>query len=195
VSLVLITDSAGTPKSWADHQIAACYYARGKVLWENGNSVRTFHGGTSSETGEQSQIVISSIVGVSGPIFGHDFYMRETVYAERSILYARDRNLCAYCGQVYDNKHLTIDHVLPKSRKGKNTWVNCVTACKPCNTAKGNKTPEEARMHLRYVPYAPSVFEKMILKNRKILADQMEFLVAKVSKSSRIWLDYKKQCS
>lgn len=188
MSLVLITDSAGTPKDWVNHEVACCYYARGKVLWENGNTIRAFHGGISSETGEQSVIDISSIIGVSGPIFGHDFYSRETIYAERSILYSRDRNMCAYCGDVLEFKNLTIDHVLPKSRKGKNTWVNCVTACKTCNMRKGNKTPEEAKMHLLYVPYAPNVFEKMILKNRKILADQMEFLMSRVPKNSRLHL-------
>jgi HNH endonuclease len=188
VSLVLITDSAGTPKDWVNYELAACYYSRNKILWENGTKIKRFHGGVSAQTGEQSTIDISSIIGVSGPIFGHEFYMRETLYTERSILYARDRNLCAYCGEHHDSKNLTIDHVHPKSRGGKNTWVNCVTACKPCNMRKGNKTPEEAKMHLLYVPYAPNVFEKMILKNRKILADQMDFLIARVPKTSRIHL-------
>lgn len=187
---VLIVDKQGTPRDWADVQTGACYYARGKVIWELGSPIKTFTGGHNKD-GEVSEIIVSSILGVTGPIFGKEFYERETIYAERMILYSRDRHLCAYCGDVFKDHHLTIDHVLPRSRGGKNTWVNTVTACKPCNVSKGNKTPEEARMHLLYVPYAPSIFEKMILRNRKILADQMDFLVTRVPKHSRIWLDYK----
>lgn len=190
MSQVLITDSAGNPKDWVNHTDACCYYAKDKVLWENGNKIAVFHGGISSETGEQSVVEISSILGVSGPIFGHEFFNRETIYTERMVLYSRDRHLCAYCGQQYEPRNLTIDHVHPRSRGGKNTWVNCVTSCKPCNMRKGSKTPEEAKMHLLYVPYAPSLFEKTILRNRNILADQMDYLMSRVPKSSRLWLDY-----
>jgi hypothetical protein len=191
VSLVLITDSSGTPKDWANHEVACCYYARDKVLWEIGAKIRTFHGGICAETGLQSTLDISSILGVSGPLLGESFYSRESVYADRMILYARDRYLCAYCGEDFEPYKLTIDHVLPKSFGGKNTWVNCVTACKPCNHRKGNRTPEIANMHLLYVPYAPSVFEKTILRNRKILADQMNYLMSRVPKTSRLWKGYK----
>lgn len=187
MSLVLITDSAGTPKDWVNHEIAACYYARNKVLWETGNTLRTFRGGHNI-FGEQSKISVSSIIGVSGPVFGAEFFYKETIYADRSTLYARDRHMCAYCGVTFEPKELTIDHVMPKSRGGKNTWANCVSACKPCNLRKKARTPEEAKMHLLYVPYAPNVFEKMILKNRKILQDQMEFLAARVPKTSRVLL-------
>ena len=185
MSLVLITDSAGTPKDWVNYEVAACYYARDKVLWQHGDVLKTFNGGYNS-SGNQSHIEISSIIGVSGPIFGHAFYMRETIFADRYTLYARDRYTCAYCGNCLEGKTLTIDHVVPKSRGGKNTWVNCVAACKPCNLRKRARTPEEAKMPLLYVPYAPNQFEKMILKNRKILADQMDFLISKVPKHSRV---------
>ena len=190
MSLVLITDSSGSPKDWANFEVAACYYARNKVLWETGNKIRTFYGGINAETGEQSMLTISSILGVTGPLLGEAFFARESVYADRMILYARDRYLCAYCGEVFEPYKLTIDHVLPKSMGGKNTWVNCVTSCKPCNHRKGNRTPETANMHLLYVPYAPSIFEKTILRNRKILGDQMDYLMARVPKTSRLWANY-----
>lgn len=186
MSYVLITDSSGTPKDWANFENAASYYARGKVLWEVGNVLANFRGGHSAKTGIQSTLTISSILGVSGPLFGAEFYMRESVYADRMILYGRDRYLCAYCGDKFEAKQLTIDHILPRSKGGKNTWVNCVTACKPCNLRKGSKLLEQTKMQLLYVPYVPNVFEKMILRNRKILADQMEFLIARVPKNSRV---------
>ncbi len=46
---------------------------------------------------------------------------------------------------------------------------------------------EEAKMHLIYVPYAPTVHERILLKNRKVLADQMEYLKASIPKNSRVW--------
>jgi hypothetical protein len=179
---ILIVDKQGTPRDWADEMTGACYYARKKVLWETGSLVKTFTGGHDLN-GEISRIDVHSIIGVSGPVFGDEFYNRETIYADRAILYSRDFHICAYCGNEFKDSQLTIDHVLPRSRNGKNTWVNTVSACKPCNVEKANRTPEEAHMPLLYVPYAPSIFDKMILKNRKILADQMEFLAARASKN------------
>lgn len=73
----------------------------------------------------------------------------------RKRLYRRDDSQCVYCGS---KKSLTIDHVLPKSRGGKNTWGNLVTCCNPCNIKKGNRTPDEAGMKLRQKPYEPSIF-------------------------------------
>jgi 5-methylcytosine-specific restriction endonuclease McrA len=71
----------------------------------------------------------------------------------RQNVYKRDNNRCAYCGSRDD---LTLDHVLPRSRGGADTWNNLVTACQKCNTLKGNRTPEEAEMPLRVVPFRPS---------------------------------------
>lgn len=66
--------------------------------------------------------------------------------------------------------------------------MNCITACRACNGRKGNRTPEEAGMSLLYLPYVPSLHEDMILRGRRILADQMEFLLASVPKSSRLYV-------
>ncbi len=81
-----------------------------------------------------------------------------------------------YCGTRYKDGALTRDHVVPISRGGRDRWSNVVTACKSCNTRKGNRNPEEARMALLAVPYVPNWAEYLALSNRKILADQMEFL-------------------
>ena len=71
----------------------------------------------------------------------------------RQRLYKRDNNECAYCGS---KKELTIDHIIPKSRGGKNSWSNLITCCLPCNLKKGDKTPDEAKMALRFMPKTPS---------------------------------------
>lgn len=60
----------------------------------------------------------------------------------------RDNHLCAYCG---DNA-TTVDHIMPKSRGGGNTWDNLIAACFPCNNKKDNKTPLEAGMDLMFMP-------------------------------------------
>jgi 5-methylcytosine-specific restriction endonuclease McrA len=64
----------------------------------------------------------------------------------------RDSGRCAYCG----GHATTIDHILPRSRGGKNTWKNTAAACGPCNQRKGDRTPAEARMPLRVTPHAPT---------------------------------------
>lgn len=63
----------------------------------------------------------------------------------RKSIHVRDGHKCVYCGQ---KENLTIDHIMPTSRGGKNTWCNMVTACVHCNTTKSNRTPEEAGMYL-----------------------------------------------
>jgi 5-methylcytosine-specific restriction endonuclease McrA len=65
----------------------------------------------------------------------------------------RDRHRCQYCG---NRDKLTIDHVLPRSRGGRDSWENLVTACVPCNNRKGSRTPTEAGMRLRRRPFRPS---------------------------------------
>jgi hypothetical protein len=75
------------------------------------------------------------------------------VVLSRHNIFRRDGNKCVYCNQTYD---LTLDHVMPKSRKGQTSWDNLVTACRTCNSKKGDRTPEEAQMKLPFAPYKPS---------------------------------------
>lgn len=75
----------------------------------------------------------------------------KVVLSRRNIM-RRDKFSCQYCAKKSD---LTIDHVLPKSRGGKDQWENLVTACEKCNVKKGNKTPQEAQMPLMRKPYRP----------------------------------------
>lgn len=70
----------------------------------------------------------------------------------RSGVLARDGRRCGYCGGVAT----TIDHITPRSRGGKNSWLNTVAACRGCNQRKGDQTPAEARMPLRVTPTAPT---------------------------------------
>jgi 5-methylcytosine-specific restriction endonuclease McrA len=71
----------------------------------------------------------------------------------RENVFKRDGFKCQYCGA---SKELTIDHLVPKAKGGKSSWSNLVTACKRCNSLKGNYSPEEAGMQLTFRPYRPS---------------------------------------
>ena len=78
-------------------------------------------------------------------------------------LFLRDRFECQYCGHTQD---LTFDHVLPRSRGGRTTWENIVTACAPCNLRKGGRTPREAGMHPGRTAHRPNMYELQDLGRR-----------------------------
>jgi 5-methylcytosine-specific restriction endonuclease McrA len=74
----------------------------------------------------------------------------------RSNLFLRDQFRCQYCGQRFKHEDLTFDHLVPRSRGGRATWSNIVTACMACNVAKGNRTLAECGMQPRSMPVAPT---------------------------------------
>ena len=76
------------------------------------------------------------------------------VLLNRANLFRRDRGECQYCGSA---RQLTIDHVIPRSKGGKTSWTNLVTACNRCNVIKGDKTVEQAGMQLRIPPFVPTL--------------------------------------
>ena len=71
----------------------------------------------------------------------------------RKYILQRDNNCCQYCGEKRNK--LSIDHVIPRSRGGSDSWENVTTACLSCNLMKGSQTPEEAKMPLKNKPYKP----------------------------------------
>jgi 5-methylcytosine-specific restriction endonuclease McrA len=183
VPKILIVDSQGQPVRWALMQRAARYYASGKVVTELGDNLFGMAGGLQEATGLRSELITSSILMIRGRHripFGHAH-----VGLTKHRLFARDRHICAYCGGHFPELELTVEHILPVSRGGRHEWTNVVTACRSCNTRKGNRRPEEARMPLLYVPYAVCRNEGFILSNRRILADQMAFLQASLPRHSR----------
>ena len=90
-------------------------------------------------------------------------YRRMTnMYPTRNLIYKRDKNKCQYCGST---KSLTIDHVIPKSKGGEDTWENLVVACSSCNVKKGDKLLEQTNMKLARPPRAPVSKVLMDLEN------------------------------
>lgn len=88
-------------------------------------------------------------------------YSLKELKVNRKRIFSRDNYECVYCGY---KKNLTIDHVLPKSRGGRNEWTNLVTSCFRCNLKKGDRTPEEAKMEMNSKPHIP----KLIVENTKL---------------------------
>lgn len=101
-------------------------------------------------------------------------YIKYRVYKlkiNRNRIYKRDNFQCAYCGS---KKNLTIDHVIPKSRGGDNSWENLITSCITCNREKGNKTPEEAGMPLLTKPYIPNLFSEIVNPGVQIIWEDFQ---------------------
>lgn len=97
---------------------------------------------------------------------------KKIILTRKNIL-KRDGHKCAYCGR--GDLTLTLDHVVPRSRGGDDSWENLVAACLPCNNKKGNRTPEEANMILRRKPYKPN---------------HIMFLTNSVNRLDEVWKPY-----
>lgn len=182
---VLRTDVAGMPLEWIDYREAARLYHTGQVAYACGTRLYTLHGGFSSLTGLRSTVDINSIVATFGTHQGlaelRDSY---TPPLNNRTLFRRDANLCLYCAQRFPTRELTRDHITPISQGGRDLWANVATACRRCNNHKGGRTPEEARMQLVAVPFTPNYAEYIYLKGRRVLADQMQYLLAHIPRSS-----------
>lgn len=90
------------------------------------------------------------------------FSYGRTNYPTRALIYKRDDHECQYCGS---RENLTIDHVIPRSKGGQDTWDNLVTCCSSCNHKKGNNLLKETNMVLKTIPQAP--MSKIILDIQK----------------------------
>jgi 5-methylcytosine-specific restriction endonuclease McrA len=143
---ILIIDAQGQPVRWAVLSRAARYHASGKVVTDLGENLFSMAGGFQERSGRRSEFVTSSIVMIHGRHripFGHAH-----VGITKHRLFLRDRHLCGYCGTPFADADLTVEHILPVSRGGRHEWTNVVTACRPCNARKDDRTPEEVGLTL-----------------------------------------------
>lgn len=176
---VLRTDVTGMPIEWIGYQDAVRLIVLGQVQYALGRVLYRLHGGINSVTGERTVIPVNAIVATQGSHpDSHRFYGRYTPPLSNRALFRRDENICLYCGSQFHHSALSRDHVNPIAQGGEDNWGNVVTACKRCNNHKGSRTPEQAGMQLLAIPFAPTHAEYVYLQGRRILADQMEFLLA-----------------
>lgn len=183
--LILRLDVTGQPLRWIPWREAVLLDAKAMIAWSAGDHSFTFHGGINRLSGTRSHVTVSSIIAVKGRLRHANPAALVPPLSNRE-LFLRDGQMCLYCGKEFPGDMLTRDHVRPLSQGGKDCWSNVVTACKPCNHAKGARTPEQAEMSLLAVPFVPNRAEYLFLSNRRILADQMEFLSRRFRNGSRL---------
>jgi 5-methylcytosine-specific restriction endonuclease McrA len=94
----------------------------------------------------------------------YDRVPRTALRFNRRNLFARDGHRCQYCGTTPPSQQLSLDHVIPRSRGGDTSWENVVCCCLHCNTRKGGRTPQEARMKLLRPPARPTQSPLLTLK-------------------------------
>lgn len=182
---VLKLDIGGRPVSWISREEGALLYCRDQVAWEAGSEEIVLRGGYSRVTGLRSVLSVNSIVATHAVDRRIDL-RPGTPALTNARLFRRDGYMCLYCGAVLSRSLLTRDHIEPASLGGKDTWENVATACRPCNQRKDNLRLDETGLRLMAVPFAPNRAEGLILENRHILGDQMEFLRAHVGSSGRM---------
>lgn len=184
--LVLQLDVSGNPQQWITYEDSAYHYAKNNVAWAMGKVEFDLHGGICAKTGQRSILTVNTIIAIKGQMNAKAMKHYNRVPLTNKTLFRRDQNTCAYCGTVFTTNRLTRDHVKPVSKGGYNRWTNVVTSCAPCNKHKDDNLIENTSIELLYVPYVPNRAEWLILQNRKVLADQMEFLMKRVPKVSRL---------
>lgn len=179
---VLRTDISGMPLEWVSYQEAVRLYHGRQVAYTCGTLLYRIRGGTNARSGLRSLVDVNSIIATSGS--NRTIVHNYAPPLNNSALFRRDAKLCLYCGNRFRHTELSRDHVRPLSRGGKDQWNNVVTACKRCNNHKAGQTPEEADMELIAIPFTPTHAEYIYLQGRRLLADQMEFLMAHFPRTS-----------
>jgi len=182
---VLRTDVAGMPLEWIDYRSAASLYHADQIAYTCGSTIYALRGGYSARSGLRSIIEVSSIIATVGDTYAHERNSeRYTPPLNNRTLFRRDANVCMYCAERFPTSELTRDHIKPLSQGGTDVWTNVVTACRRCNNHKGGRRPEQASMQLVAVPFSPTYAEYIYLKGRRVLADQMQYLLTHFPRKS-----------
>lgn len=182
---VLRTDVSGMPLEWVNYQDAVRLYFLDQVAYSCGSLLYRVHGGYNAVTKKRSVVEVNSIIATYGN--HHTLSKVRSQYTpplNNPSLFARDAHVCMYCGNQFQPRQLSRDHVTPLSLGGADKWNNVVAACKRCNNHKAGNTPEQAGMELLAVPFTPTHAEYIYLQGKRVLADQMEFLLSHFPRTS-----------
>lgn len=113
----------------------------------------------------KASFLIPEVLQLLNYIHRKNFRLR---FTKRSI-YLRDRYTCQYCGKAMKLSEITIDHVIPLSRGGHNSFLNCVSCCQKCNVKKADRLPHEAGMFLIKKPWVPTNINLLEVHVRPLL--------------------------
>ena len=173
------------PLEWIDYRDAVRLYHTEQVAYTCGTRLYRLFGGTNARSGLQTVVEVNSIIATMGHTHNPGNLRNDyTPPLNNQTLFKRDAHLCLYCGHRFPTSQLSRDHIRPLSQGGRDTWMNVVTACRRCNNLKASKTPEQAGLQLLAVPFKPTYAEYIYLKGRRVLADQMEYLLAHFPRTS-----------
>ena len=181
---VLQLDMSGRPQAWISAKEAAVIYASDGVAWTLGEDV--LRPARRHAAAHRPAIADRGAPDHRRARLGAEPRLAPYARASNPKLFARDRQVCAYCGGHFHLDDLTREHIVPDFARRQRHLDELHHRLPACNGHKGNRMPEEAHMSLMYLPYVPSLHEDMILRGRRILADQMEFLLASVPRHSRL---------
>jgi 5-methylcytosine-specific restriction endonuclease McrA len=187
--LILQCDQTGRPRKWIDYEKASHYYCKDLVAWDAGCNDTILHGGLCRATNTQSQLKLNTIIAVKGNVSKTD----KKITLSNNVLFKRDGRICGYCGRSFNIKDLTRDHIHPKTHGGTNDWNNIITACKPCNCFKGDKSIKQMGMELLVKPYVPNYAEYLFLNNISMTEDQYDFLIKLIPEHSRVHKFYSRE--
>jgi len=144
--------------------VCLLYLRHAQVVLKEGGSLYTFGfedwKDFSQDYSSDSQIIKTITYKLRIPriilLFIYDKIPPRKVRFTRRNVYKRDGNRCQYCGKKFKSEDLNLDHVIPVSRGGKDSWYNVVCSCVPCNLRKGDKPLVEVGMSLIRKPTRPN---------------------------------------
>lgn len=187
MNIILKADIAGNPIAWIEEEHAISLVASGRAIAGLGETEFVYAGGWNRISGERSIVRVNSILLTRDRVKSHRHGLDYSPPLDNRALFARDSHQCLYCGEIFGKRQLTMDHVVPQAQGGPDAWENGATACKSCNSAKGNRTPEQWGIHLIAVPFRPNLAEYLYLRRSgRIIADQAAFLAARFPADSRL---------
>ena len=142
MTMVLVISAAtGQPMQWVTQEEAISHHALNKVVYQIGDPEQfVFHGGMNRITGTQSKLASAPIIAVNGV---NPKGRTPIPPISNSVLFKRDGRICIYCGQKFNFRELTREHLHPRSKGGRDHWLNLATSCRLHNNMKGDMTHEE----------------------------------------------------
>jgi 5-methylcytosine-specific restriction endonuclease McrA len=114
-------------------------------------------------------------------LIAYDRVPKRRIRFSRYNIFARDKNICQYCGKKFPRHELNLDHVIPRSQGGFSHWENVVCSCHQCNRKKGGKTPEQVKMKLIAPPRKPAWTPPLNVSLREVMRKEwvpfLDFMV------------------
>lgn len=151
MSVVVVLNADYTFLSTTSWQNAVCLIIEGKAetLKETTREVRNY----------DRTVVVTVPMIIRIMKYVRSIFKKMVPFSKRNV-FARDDQTCMYCGHRMEYmEECTVDHVIPRAQGGTSVWENCVTACKPCNHRKADRTPSQAKMFLKRKPHRPTIAE------------------------------------